>query len=130
MIDILLIFAKEKFEKIFIFTVSYHWTSQRKPTILKIDDVAYSNSMKICSMCVIRQGFFNISKVNMKKESCSMLCWWKMADKSRLARLSLEENKHLSEVVWEFPCEQEGVQGQKWSGKCLEASSRKAWIFK
>ena len=26
--------------------------------------------------------------------------------------------------------EQEGVQGQKCSGKCLEASDRKAWIFK
>ena len=23
--------------------------------------------MKVCSMCVIRQSFFNISKVNMKK---------------------------------------------------------------
>ena len=52
-----------------------------------------------------------------------------MADKPRFASLSLEENEKC-ENSFVFMTKQEWVQGQNCGGKCLEASGRKAWIFK
>ena len=64
----LLISANDKYENNFIVIVSCRWTLKRKPTFLKICDVVYSNSIKVCSICVIRQGFFNIWRKRAMRE--------------------------------------------------------------
>ena len=65
----LLISANDKYQKNFIVIVSYRWTLKEKADIFENLWRIYSNSIKVCSICVIRLGFFNIWKINMKKES-------------------------------------------------------------